>query len=69
MQVITLLALSDQGAHVSDHKVASQFAALGIPCFACTPDQFPDLIAAAIKRENIQEWAAARGIVAARSEE
>ena len=69
VQVITLLALSDRGAPASDHHVASQFAALGVPCFACTPDQFPDLMAAAIKRENINQWAAARGIVTARAEE
>ncbi len=67
-QVITLLALSDRGAPASDHQVAAQFAALGIPCFACTPDQFPDLMAAAIKRENIQQWAASEGIVTARAE-
>lgn len=67
VQVITLLALSDQGAPASDHEVAAQFAALGIPCFACTPDQFPDLMAAAIKRENIQQWAAGEGIVTART--
>ena len=69
VQVITLLALSDQGAPASNHPVASQFAALGIPCFACTPDQFPDLMAAAIKHENINQWAAAQGIVTARTEE
>ncbi len=68
VQVITLLALSDRGAPASDHVVAAQFAALGIPCFACTPDQFPDLMAAAIKRENIQQWAAGEGIVTARAE-
>ena len=66
VQVITLLALSDQGTPVSDHHVAAQFAALGIPCFACTPDQFPDLMAAAIKREDILQWAASREIVTAR---
>ncbi len=68
VQVITLLALSDRGAPASDHAVAAQFAALGIPCFACTPDQFPDLMAAAIKRENIQQWAASEGILTARAE-
>jgi Mg-chelatase subunit ChlD len=66
VQVITLLALSDQGAPASDHHVAAQFAALGIPCFACTPDQFPELMAATIKREDILQWAAAREIVTAR---
>ena len=69
VQVITLLALSDRGAPASDHAVAAQFAALGIPCFACTPDQFPDLMAAAIKHENIIQWAASQGIVTARAEE
>jgi Mg-chelatase subunit ChlD len=68
IQVITLLALSDQGAPASDHHVAAQFAGLGIPCFACTPDQFPDLMAAAIKREDIHQWAATYGIVTARVE-
>ena len=66
VQVITLLALSDQGAPASDHHVAAQFTALGIPCFACTPDQFPELMAAAIKREDILQWAASRQIVTAR---
>ena len=66
VQVITLLALSDQGAPASDHHVAAQFTALGIPCFACTPDQFPELMAAAIQREDIRQWAAAREIVTAR---
>ncbi|MFZ6029133.1 MAG: VWA domain-containing protein, partial [Chloroflexota bacterium] len=69
VQLIALLALSDQGAPVSDHQVAARFAALGVPCFACTPDQFPDLMAAAIKREDIALWAASRGIVTARSSE
>jgi hypothetical protein len=68
VQVITLLALSDRGAPVSNHEVASRFAALDVPCFACTPDQFPDLMAAAIKRDDIQQWAASQGIVTARSE-
>jgi Mg-chelatase subunit ChlD len=67
VQVITLLALSDRGAPASNHSLAAQFAALGIPCFACTPDQFPDLMAAAIKREDIQQWAAGQGIVTARA--
>jgi uncharacterized protein with von Willebrand factor type A (vWA) domain len=62
-QLITLLALNDHGAPAYDHATAAEFAALGVPCFACTPDQFPDLMAAAIKRESIQQWAAGEGIV------
>ena len=69
VQVITLLALSDKGAPVSNHPLAARFSALGIPCFACTPDLFPDLMAAAIKREDISHWASSQGILTARAEE
>ena len=62
VQLIVLLALSDEGAPSYDHTHAALLARLGIPAFACTPDQFPDLMAAAIKREDIGAWAAARGI-------
>jgi Mg-chelatase subunit ChlD len=65
VQVITLLALSDDGAPGYDHKVAESFAGLGIPAFACTPDLFPELMAAAINRQDIAQWAASREIVTA----
>ena len=41
-------ALNDEGAPGYDHGVASAFAGFGIPSFACTPDLFPELMAAAI---------------------
>jgi len=63
VQMITLLALSDEGAPGYDHKVAENFAGLGIPAFACTPDLFPELMAAAISRQDIAQWAASRQIV------
>jgi len=66
IQFIALLALDDDGAPGFDHEIASALAALGIPAFACTPDLFPDLMAAAINREDIAQWAAARGIVTTR---
>jgi len=65
VQLIALLALSDQGAPAFDHGIASALAGLGAPAFACTPDQFPDLMAAAIERRDLAQWAAARGIVTA----
>jgi Mg-chelatase subunit ChlD len=67
VQMIALLALNDDGAPSFDHDVASQLAGFSIPSFACTPDQFPDLMAAAIGRHDLQQWAAARGIVTART--
>jgi len=52
--VIALLALSDNGAPAYDHDIAAKFASLGIASFACTPDRFPDLMAAAIKGADLQ---------------
>ena len=64
VQFITLLALDDKGAPMFDRRVAQKMAALDIPSFACTPDQFPDLMATAIKKESISQWMAREGIVA-----
>jgi Mg-chelatase subunit ChlD len=69
VQVIALLALSDAGAPSYDARTAGAFAALGIPCFACTPDAFPELMAAAIQRTDVAAWAAARGYAVARAAE
>lgn len=65
VQMIALLALSDKGAPAYDHSIAGALAGMGVPAFACTPDQFPDLMAAAIERRDLAQWAAARGIVIA----
>ena len=53
---ITLLALSDKGAPTYDKHISAQFNALDIPCFACTPDKFPDLMAAAIKKSDLNSF-------------
>ena len=36
--------------------------ALGVPAFACTPDHFPGLMAAAIEKRDVGRWAAEQGI-------
>lgn len=58
VQVITLLSLSDMGRPAYNEKNAAALAELEIPAFACTPDLFPDLMAAAIQRQDIRQWAA-----------
>lgn len=63
VQVITLLALSDDGAPAFDHGLAARLASLGVPSFACTPDAFPGLMAAAIRRDDVTAWAASNGLV------
>ncbi|TIO08828.1 VWA domain-containing protein [Mesorhizobium sp.] len=58
VNVVVLLALTDQGRPGYDPAMAGSVAALGIPVFACTPDLFPDMMAAALRREDIGAWAA-----------
>ncbi|MFE2110330.1 VWA domain-containing protein [Kitasatospora sp. NPDC059463] len=53
VQFIALLALSDEGAPAYDHAHAAALAALGAPAFACTPDVFPEIMAAAIEKRPI----------------
>ncbi len=57
VQVITLLALNDEGTPSFDHGNADFFASIGIPVFACSPDLFPDLMAAALSKQDIAQWA------------
>ena len=66
VQLIALLALSDEGRPSYDQQLAAKLALLGVPSFACTPDQFPSLMAAAIRREDVGLWAAQEGIETAR---
>jgi len=56
VQVVALLALSDEGAPSYDRDNAAALGALGVPAFACTPDAFPDLMAAAIQRHDLGRW-------------
>jgi hypothetical protein len=67
VQVICLLALNDQGAPIYDQHNAQVLASLGIPSFACTPNLFPDLMAAAIQKQDLASWAARNDIVTARA--
>lgn len=64
VNVIVLLALTDTGQPYYDKEMAAKVSALGAPVFACTPDQFPDLMAASLRRDDIQSWAAAADIKA-----
>ena len=56
VQVICLLALDDKGSPSYDKSNAERMAAIGIPVFACTPDKFPDMMAAAIQQQDINRW-------------
>jgi len=67
VKMVTLLSLSDEGAPSFDENNAASLAALGVPSFACTPDKFPDLMAAAIQKRDLAQWAADNGLTAKRA--
>jgi Mg-chelatase subunit ChlD len=67
VQMIVLLALSDSGAPAYNHNHARALAGLGIPTFACTPDLFPDMMAAALARRDVALWASQHGIITTRA--
>ncbi|HSU19796.1 MAG TPA: VWA domain-containing protein, partial [Acidobacteriaceae bacterium] len=66
VNLIVLLALSDEGHAAYDTNHATAFAAMGCPVFACSPDQFPAMMSAALTRGDLQEWAAANDVALVR---
>lgn len=68
VNVVVLLALTDTGRPSYDPALSGRIAALGVPVFACTPDQFPDLMATALRREDVHSWAAANDIKLVRTD-
>lgn len=66
VQLIVLLALNDDGAPSYDHGNAQFLADLSVPVFACTPDKFPDLMAAALGKQDVGQWAAKEELVVKR---
>lgn len=61
--LICLLALCDDGNPYYDVEMARAFNKLQIPVFGCTPEMFPDLMAAAIQKNDIYEWAGQNNVV------
>lgn len=56
VQLIVLPALNDDGAPSYDKNHAEFLANIGVPTFACTPDKFPDLMAAALSKQDLGMW-------------
>jgi hypothetical protein len=50
VSVLCLLALSDEGAPVHDRAMAADLTQIGATVMACTPHQFPEVLAAALER-------------------
>ena len=58
VKAICLLALSDSGVPSYDESLAKKLAALGVPCFACTPNKLPDLVEGALRGGDLTALAA-----------
>jgi Mg-chelatase subunit ChlD len=69
VNVVVLLALTDQGRPGYDANMAGAVAALGIPVFTCTPDLFPEMMAAALRRDDIAAWASGADVKLVRADE
>jgi hypothetical protein len=57
VRTICLLALSDAGAPSYDEGLARKLSALGIPCFACSPQRLPDLVGGALRGADLTKLA------------
>ena len=57
VQVVALLALSDDGAPVYDKDNAAVLAELGVPAFACTPTLSPTCSPSPSPGGDIAAWA------------
>lgn len=66
VNLIVLLALSDDGHPGFNAQHAQTIAAMDCPVFACTPDQFPELMAVALTRRDLGLWASSRDIALVR---
>jgi len=57
VNLIVLLALSDSGHPAYEAKHAEAIASPGCPVFACTPDQFPSMMASSLTGKDLRSWA------------
>jgi hypothetical protein len=58
VRAMCLLALSDSGVPSFDEPLARRLAALGVPCFGCTPQRLPELLEGALRGNDLQALAA-----------
>ncbi|CAG0987212.1 hypothetical protein PHYC_02090 [Phycisphaerales bacterium] len=54
---VGLLAISDQGVPSHNEKLAGQLANMGMPCFGCTPERLPELLAGVLRGNDLKALA------------
>jgi hypothetical protein len=57
VKAIGLLAISDQGVPSHNEQLASKLAEMGMPCFGCTPDHLPELLAGVLRGSDLKALA------------
>jgi hypothetical protein len=57
IKAIGLLAISDQGVPSYNERLAQQLADMGMPCFGCTPERLPELIAGVVRGSDLKTLA------------
>ncbi|MFO0943729.1 MAG: VWA domain-containing protein [Pirellulales bacterium] len=57
VRCMCLLALSDSGKPSYDEALARKLSALGIPCFACTPNKLPEMLEGALRGMDLKALA------------
>lgn len=55
VRIINIMALDDKGKPFYDKELARTLTNMGIPSFACTPDQFPALLEAALENKSLDQ--------------
>jgi hypothetical protein len=54
VKAIGLLAISDQGTPSYNESLAETLAKMGMPCFGCTPERLPELLAGVLRGSDIK---------------
>lgn len=57
VKAIGLLAISDQGVPSHNEQLAEKLAKMGMPCFGCTPDRLPELLAGVLRGTDLKTLA------------
>lgn len=61
VKAIGLLAISDQGTPSYNEPLAETLAKMGMPCFGCTPDRLPEMLAGVLRGNDLKAIAAKIG--------
>lgn len=67
VKAIGLLAISDQGTPSYNEPLAETLAKMGMPCFGCTPERLPELLAGVLRGNDLKAIAAKVGSSAKKS--